>query len=246
MDDDDGEDFDELSTRRELMRLAQLVRDMQEREPADMGAAFDSLTESAAKFVPGAQYAGITITHGHNRIETLAGTGRYPSVLDQIQHRHREGPCVSAAWEQHTISLNDIAADGRWPHYRREALEQTPIRSVLSVQLFTTRQMSAALNFYAEQDHAFDEDSLQVGLAFAAHMALVWSTFHREEQFRSALESRDVIGQAKGILMERFDLDSVEAFDLMRGLSQRSNIPVAEIARRLVRAEHPPHRPPQP
>lgn len=80
-----------------------------------MGAAFDALTESAANFVPGAQSAGITIIRGHNDIETLSSTGRYPIVLDEIQHQQREGPCLSAAWEQHTISTNDIAADGRWP-----------------------------------------------------------------------------------------------------------------------------------
>ena len=91
----------------------------------------------------------------------------------------------------------DIAADGRWPRYRREALQQTPIRSVLSFQLFTAKQVSAALNCCAEQDHAFDEDSVQLGLAFAAHMALVWSTFRREDLVIAAVAA----GGVKQILL---------------------------------------------
>ncbi len=98
----------------------------------------------------------------------------------------------------------------------------------------------SALNFYAESPNAFDEESVELGLIFATHTALVWSLLRRDEQLRSALVSRDVIGQAKGIVMERFDTDAVHAFELLKTLSQTSNVPVAEIARRLVNADHPP------
>lgn len=236
-------DSDDPPTRAELLRLAELARDLQQQVPTDLRGTLDSLTEAAAKCVPGAQYAGITIAHRQKDIETSSTTGRYPSVLDEIQRQHREGPCLSAAWDNHTIRIHDVATDSRWPRYCREALRQTPIRSVLSFQLFTTKRMSTALNFYAERAHAFDDASVDVGLAFASHMALVWNIFRREEQFRSALASRDVIGQAKGILMERFNMDAVDAFDLIRRLSQQSNTGIAEIAQRLVVAEHPPRNP---
>jgi AmiR/NasT family two-component response regulator len=60
----------------------------------------------------------------------------------------------------------------------------------------------------------------------------------RQDQFRSALASRDMIGQAKGVIMERFNLDAVEAFDLLTRLSRQSNIKLTDIARALIESEH--------
>ena len=70
-------------------------------------------------------------------------------------------------------------------------------------------------------------------MIFATHTALAWNMLRRDEQFRSALASRDVIGQAKGMLMERFGIDAVRAFDLLKRLSQDSNTPLHEVAERL-------------
>jgi AmiR/NasT family two-component response regulator len=94
--------------------------------------------------------------------------------------------------------------------------------------------MTGALSFYAEEANVFDDDAVEVGLIFAAHTVLAWRLVGREEQLRSALASRDVIGQAKGMMMERFKIDAVQAFDTLRRLSQNSNTPVAAIARRFV------------
>lgn len=68
----------------------------------------------------------------------------------------------------------------------------------------------------------------------ATHAALAWHMVRRDEQFRSALASRDVIGQAKGMLMERFDLDAVRAFELLKRLSQNMNTPLADVAQQVV------------
>jgi GAF domain-containing protein len=216
------------------LRAAELVGDLQQRPPAEMDAAFDQLVKEAVRFVPGAAHAGITITRRRKEVQTTSATGPYPAVLDRIQQRHQEGPCLAAAWEHHTIRIDDLASDQRWPHYRKEAVEQTPIRSLICFRLFGDSQNVGALNFYAEQVNAFDDQSVEVGLLFAAHTALAWNTLRRDRQFRSALASRDVIGQAKGILMERFKIDAVTAFELLTRLSQESNTPVTDIAHRLV------------
>jgi AmiR/NasT family two-component response regulator len=97
----------------------------------------------------------------------------------------------------------------------------------------------AALNFYAEQPRAFDHGAIEIGLIFAAHTAIAWNMLKRDDQFRSALESRDIIGQAKGMLMERFHIDAVHAFELLKRLSQESNLQLVEVARQLVYAERP-------
>lgn len=222
----------------ELLRLAELVRELPQQTTADSRAVLDGLIHRAAKSVRGAQYAGITIA-ARRCLETPAATGRYPIVLDEIQNDKGEGPCVADAWEHDIIRIDDLGTDSRWPRYRRDALDYTPIRSVLSFKLFQDKQTAGALNLYAERALAFDADSLRAGLAIAAHAAVVWDILQRTKQFRDALASRDIIGQAKGILMERFDIDAVRAFGLLKRLSQESNTPVAELAEKLIDAEHP-------
>jgi hypothetical protein len=78
------------------------------------------------------------------------------------------------------------------------------------------------------------DGSVDLGLIFATHTALVWNTVQREQQFRTALVSRDNIGQAKGMLMERFDIEAAGAFELLKRVSQESNTPVAQIAQRVI------------
>ncbi|MGA8330509.1 MAG: GAF and ANTAR domain-containing protein [Mycobacterium sp.] len=215
---------------REVAEVAQLLQ----QESGDSATLLDELTESAVKAVPGARYAGITVAARDGSIRTPSSTGRYPELLDEIQQRHGQGPCFSAAWEQHTIRIDDLTVDERWPAYGHDAVAHTPVRSMLSFQLFTGRRMTGALSFYAEEANVFDDDAVEVGLIFATHTVLAWRLVRREEQLRSALASRDVIGQAKGMMMERFKIDAVQAFDTLRRLSQNSNTPVAAIARRLV------------
>ena len=98
----------------------------------------------------------------------------------------------------------------------------------------------AALNFHAEMTGVFTEESVEIGLVFAAHTSMAWKSMCRELQFRSALASRDVIGQAKGILMERFDINALAAFELLQKLSQQSNTKLADLAERLIVIDHPP------
>ncbi|MFI5510362.1 GAF and ANTAR domain-containing protein [Mycobacterium sp. NPDC051804] len=212
----------------------ELIRRLQNEPHAEPSSALRELAERAVDAVPGAEYAGITVIGPKGTVESVAATHPYARLLDDIQHTHRQGPCVTAAWEQHTMHVSDLAADDRWPDYRREVIDRTPIRSILSFELFTAKKKLRALNYYSESANAFDGNSIEVGLVYATHMAIAWNILMRDAQFRSALASRDIIGQAKGIIMERFDVDAGHAFDLLTRLSQSSNIPLVEVAERLV------------
>ena len=220
-----------------IREVAELVQSLQEPD-TDVDTVLSELTESAVTAVPGAQYAGITVASREGKVRTASSTNRYPTLLDDIQQRHDEGPCLSAAWEQHMIRIDDMMTEHRWPAYCSAAIEETPIRSIMSFQMFADHQNMAALNFYAEQPNAFDDDAVELGLIIATHTALAWNLVRRDEQFRSALASRDIIGQAKGMLMERFKIDAVQAFELLKRLSQNSNTPVAVVARQLVESAH--------
>lgn len=221
-----------------VTQLVELVANLQ-REQSDTASGLRELIESGVDHVTGSQYAGITLAKKNKSVSSVVATHRYPMVLDAIQNSAGEGPCLAAAWEHHIMHIADLNAEQRWLRYRRLALEQTPIRSILSYELFIDDTSMAALNFYADRPQAFREDAVEVGAVFATHIALAWSMMRRQDQFRSALASRDLIGQAKGVIMERFNLDSVEAFELLTRLSQKSNIRLVDIAAALIDSEHP-------
>jgi GAF domain-containing protein len=216
------------------LRIAEVVQQLHSRPDLDSDTVIAELAEHAAVEIPGAQYAGITVTRNHKHIDTPAATHKWPILLDEIQQLHREGPCLTAAWEEKTIHVADLEADDRFPLYRRDVLEQTPIRSVMSFQLFIVGETMGALNVYAEQPHVFGQPARDIGLIFAAHSSVAWNAARREEQFRQALASRDSIGQAKGMIMERYGVDAVQAFEVLRKLSQDSNVPLVRVATELV------------
>lgn len=221
-----------------LAGLVEFVCELQQRATVDTQIVLSQLVEHAAQLAPGAQYAALTAIDKPG-LHTAAATGTYPVVLDDIQRQQSEGPGLTAAWENRRIRVNDLAADGRWPRYRSHALEQTPIRSIMSFRLFADHRSASALNFYAEQAHAFDDESVETASVVATYIALAWRALRHHEQFHSALATRDIIGQAKGTLMERFHLDAVEAFDLLARLSQQTNTKLVHVAQRLIDAEHP-------
>jgi GAF domain-containing protein len=216
------------------VRIAEVVQQLHSRPDTDSDTVIAELAEHAAVEISGAQYAGVTITRNAKQIDTPAATHKWPLLLDEIQQLHREGPCLTAAWEEKTIHVADLEADDRFPLYRRDVLEQTPIRSVMAFQLFIAGETMGALNVYAEQPHAFGQESRAIGLIFAAHSSVAWNSARRDEQFKRALASRDTIGQAKGMIMERYGVDAVQAFELLRKLSQDSNVPLVQVATELV------------
>jgi GAF domain-containing protein len=215
-------------------RIAELVRQLHSRPDTDSDTVLAELAEHAAVEIPGAMYAGVTVTRNAKHIDTPAATHKWPILLDEIQQLHREGPCLTAAWEEKTIHVADLETDDRFPLYRRDALERTPIRSVMAFQMFIAGETMGALNVYAEEPRAFGQTSRDIGLIFAAHSSVAWNSVRRDEQFKRALASRDTIGQAKGMIMERYGVDAVQAFEVLRKLSQDSNVPLVQVATELV------------
>jgi GAF domain-containing protein len=216
------------------LRIAQIVQDLYGRPDTDSDTVIAELAEHAAVEIPGAQYAGVTVTRNAKHIDTPAASHKWPVLLDEIQQRHGEGPCLTAAWEEKTIHVADLTTDERFPLYARDALTETPIRSVMAFQMWIAGETMGALNVYAETPHAFGPGTREIGMVFAAHSSVAWNASRRDEQFKRALASRDVIGQAKGMLMERYGVNAIQAFDLLRKLSQDSNTPLIQIAADLV------------
>ena len=142
--------------------------------PTDAVARIAEIARYAAAELPGADYANVMVTSGHCDIDTPASTHPWAERIDAIQRRHREGPCLSSTGQHHTVHVRDLAQETRWPNFRAEALDSTPVRSIMGFPLFVNGKSMGALNVFAEHPNAFDERTRQLGSLFAAHVALVW------------------------------------------------------------------------
>ncbi|MGY4708490.1 GAF and ANTAR domain-containing protein [Mycolicibacterium sp. CBM1] len=216
-------------------RIAEIARRLYERRRSDAEVVAE-LVEHAVAELPGVDYANVTVISGRHGIATPSATHPCAVRIDDIQRRHRQGPCLSSAWHRKTIRVDDLETDTRWPKFRTEALLSTPVRSIMGFQMFVTDTSMSALNVFAERPKAFDDATHRLGVLFATQSALVWDAARREAQFREALASRDIIGQAKGMIMERYSTDADQAFDMLRQLSHDANVPLTEVAIRIVDA----------
>lgn len=230
----DGRGISRSGESQHLQEVLDLVEAIACRDEVDVESVLRSINDVNVRFVPGALHAGITMLDRSGAISSVGATHTHPRLLDDVQRETNEGPCLSAASTGHTIRIDDLATEQRWPHFTAEALPRTSVRSVLSFRLFHAKSLLAALNFYAPSTGVFSEDSLEHGLIASAHTVLAWNVLRRERQFRDAVASRDVIGQAKGILMERYGITAFGAFDLLKQLSQDSNTRLIDVAGQVV------------
>lgn len=176
---------------------------------------------------------GILLISGGNKFETVAPTSELLRTLDHAQQQLGQGPCVAAALNNLVVRSEDLRSESRWPQFAAAAVDVGGILSSMSFQLYTSEGKMGALNLFAFSPNAFGPDEEAAGEVLAAHAALALTAVRTEEQLRSAVASRDVIGQAKGMLMERFDIDAIRAFELLTRLSQETNTRLSVIAQRI-------------
>lgn len=216
------------------VELAQVLGDLaiEMQSQSDTESTLRTISEGAVAIVPGTRWAGISLIK-QRVVEPRAPSDEVASELDKLQSFLGEGPCLESLREHHTILIDDMASDSRWPRFAREAIERGA-RSLLSFQLFVRHENLGALNLYGDQARAFDEDSVFIGEVLAQHASVALVGAGAVSQFHAALASRDVIGQAKGILMYRENLNDMQAFQLLLKTSQRGNIKLVDIARWVV------------
>lgn len=221
----------ELSNHELAVRMAELARSIA--PPRDVEDVLMRVTDAAVELIPGADTAGVLLIAPGGKFQSLFGTSDLVYKLDELQAKYNEGPCVDAAHDELMLRTDDFTKEPRWPNFSR-AVSEIGVRSCLSYKLYAGDRSAGALNVFGLQPHVFNAESEAIGSVLGAHAAAAIMASRHGEQLRSALNSRDVIGQAKGILMERFDVDAVRAFDMLRELSQAMNIRLAEIAQRVV------------
>ncbi len=212
-------------------RMAELARRLA--VPLSLDEVLTGVTHTVLEVIPGADIAGFLLFTKAGKYETQAATSDLMFELDALQVKHGEGPCIDAAIDELIVRTDDFQREDRWPHYSAEVLT-LGLRSALSLKLYTTRRNAGALNIFGYQPNAFGPEDEAVGSVLAAHAAAAILASRQGEQLQSALSSRDLIGQAKGIIMERYRVDAVRAFEMLRELSRTSNVKLVEIAQRVI------------
>jgi GAF domain-containing protein len=212
-------------------QLARLARSLE--AEGDTGAMLDEVVASAVALIPGAEEASISLVVARRQVTSQHRTGDLPERVDAIQAETGEGPCLDGAYEQQTVRVPDLRHEQRWPTFARRAYE-AGAGSMLSFQLYVQGDTLGALNLYSREPEGFDDESEQVGLIFASYAAVAFADAQKMDHLDRAVASRDLIGQAKGMLMERYRIDGDGAFRVLARVSQCANRPLREIAQELV------------
>ena len=221
----------EESTHALATRMAELARQIA--QPIAVDEVLSSVTSTAREMIPGADAAGVLLITRGGKFESRGTTSALLHQLDELQVLLGEGPCINAAVDDLIVHTDDFASEQRWPRYSHE-VQKLGIRSSMSFKLYTSSHNAGALNIFSFTPRVFTPESEATGTVLAAHAAAAILASRRGEALESALVTRDIIGQAKGIIMERFKIDAVAAFDLLRKLSQTTNMRLAEVAVQVV------------
>lgn len=210
--------------------LARMARDLLAQDSVQ--ATLDRIGAHAVELVDGCEAAGI-LTMRNGRVNTLATTDNVARASDRVQGELGEGPCFDAVDDQQPVyRVADVGARAdRWPRYVPEA-RRIGIGSIMGFLLYTDGERDlGALNMYSSRPDAFTEPSERVGWLLASHAAVALSSARTNSHLHEAIGTRQDIGEALGIVMERYRLSERDAFAVLTKASQEDNIKLREIAR---------------
>ena len=220
-------------------RFADVARALQLATTVD--EVLQRIVELAVETIAGCDHAGVSLVV-RDVISTAASTDPIVIEMDRIQAETGEGPCIDAIRRQATFESRDLTRERDWPRFARRAVA-AGVHSMLGVRLFIAEDTFGALDLFSESVGGFDADDRRIAEIFATHaaIALAAATLH-DREFRAisglteALTTRDVIGQAKGMLMAVRHVDADEAFTLLRRASQHANVKLRTVAEQVLSA----------
>jgi GAF domain-containing protein len=205
----------------------------------DLNAVLKTIAHLAKDTLPGASEVSVTLVRD-GKASTAAFTGDVALQLDEAQYEAGHGPCLDASATAATLFVPHTAHECRWPHWAARAAERG-VNSSLSIGLPIEEVATGALNIYASEPAAFDDDTIVLAEKFAGYAAIALANAHLydatatlAQQLQTAMESRAVIEQAKGVIMAARRCTADEAFSILRRLSQDSNRKLRDVAASIV------------
>ena len=211
--------------------LIQLARALHVKE-AELQPTLDAIIVQAVTTIEPAEYAGLILVI-KGRLVPQATLGAPPHVLDLWQQRTGTGPCIDAAREQTVITIDNTLIDPRWPQFSEHAAD-LGVSSMLCVPLWVDQLRLGTLSLYGQKPDAFAPQHRHLTDLYAAHAAIALADAQRTAHLHEALRNRDVIGQAKGILIERMKITPADAFACLSMASQHANRKLTAVAQHLI------------
>jgi hypothetical protein len=196
--------------------------------PGDLETTLGRITAAAVEVLPDVTSASITIKHRDGTLETFAATDDVLFDVDAAQYELQEGPCYESATDTVHVTAPHLATDERFPRYAPVAVDKG-IRAQAGIRLFDAPQSNGALNLYSDRDGAFEDLGVLEQL-FAHQSAMALEYARQIDQLQEAVKSRQMIGQAVGLVMERYDLNEASAFAVLTRLSSERNVKLRLIA----------------
>lgn len=204
----------------------------------DIATTLTKISEVSVRLVPGCDTASVTFVD-EGTVSTPGASHEIAIELDQVQYRTESGPCLQAVKEGRTFTIADLETDRRWPEFATAAAA-SGFRSTLSVPI-RIDGITGGLNLYGRSKSVFEDASEELTGLLAARAAIAIenakvfrATKRLIEQLNEAIKTRELIGEAKGILMAREGLSEDEAFQMLVIASQRANTKLREIAKKIV------------
>lgn len=208
---------------------------------ASVALTAEAVVDLAVSLISGCDAAGVSLVR-KGRVETVASSHSLVTMGDAWQYEQGEGPCLDAMTpHEYLIESPDLVTDDRWPTWAPRVIRELGVRSMLSYRLFTTDSLVGALNLYSLTPEAFTAADHAEGHILASQAAVALATSEKVENLQIAVSRRTTIGQAQGLLMERFDLSPDQAFDVLVRLSRQTNQKLFEIAESVVTTRRLPH-----
>ena len=219
----------DLTEEAAVEKVAEIARKLAAAHTLD--ETLQRIVDLGADYIDPCDAASISFIRGR-AVSTPVWSHRTAFDADQAQYRHSQGPCLQAIAVHETIVIDDLAEERRWPKWR-EAVLDLDVRSTMSFRLFLVsdgEETFGGLNMYSASAHAFDRHAQALGQVFASHAAVALKAAITETGLEQAIRSRDAIGQAKGILMERHHIGADDALQMLRRTSHDRKIAISTLA----------------
>ncbi len=204
-------------------------------EEPSLQETLDGVVATVIGTVPGVEHASIFRLHRNGRLDTIAASSDLVRELDDIQRETHEGPCYEALTEEKPVVVGNVDDADRWPQFAPRA-RSLGVRARMAFLLIADEHVTAALNCYSTRLESFTHDDRHLGQLFATHAAVAMGRARMEHDLNQALVTRREIGQAIGIVMERYTLTEDGAFRFLVRLSRDSNTKLRDVAHEVVRS----------
>jgi ANTAR domain/GAF domain len=213
-----------------MLRLARSMG-----SPRDYAETLDAIVRAAVDTIPGVDHASITVINDDLELETLIPSDQFVVAGDELQCALGEGPCLDAAAGTPMVRSDNLSEESRWPSYAPKAAAMG-VGSQLAVHLYEHKQTYGGLNLYFDRADAISAATVDLTELFAHHSAMALGHAKEREGLISALDTRKTIGQATGIVMERYGISEARAFEYLIRVSQTGNVKLRVVADEVVKS----------